>query len=45
MIVEKMQNRVRVADTDIGKQLKKRIADLNELVAAYRGGIIKENMK
>ncbi|MBQ7797329.1 MAG: fructose-1,6-bisphosphatase [Lachnospiraceae bacterium] len=44
-IVEKMQKRVMVADTDIGKTLKARIADLNELVAAYRGGIIKENMK
>lgn len=44
-IVEKMQKRVMVADTDIGKTLKIRIADLNELVAAYRGGIIKENVK
>jgi fructose-1,6-bisphosphatase-3 len=40
-----MKKRVRVADTDIGKTLKKRIADLNELVAAYRGGVIKENVK
>jgi fructose-1,6-bisphosphatase-3 len=45
MIVEHMKKRVRVADTDIGKTLKKRIADLNELVAAYRGGVIKENVK
>ena len=45
MIVEHMKNRVRVADTDIGKKLKAQIADLNELVAAYRGGIIKENYK
>lgn len=44
-IVEKMKKRVMVADTDTGKVLKAKIADLNELVAAYRGGIIKENMK
>ena len=31
-----------VADTDTGAELKKRIQDLDELVAAYRGGIIKE---
>ncbi len=44
-IVEKMKKRVMVADTDIGQKLKVRIADLNELVAAYRGGILKENYK
>lgn len=44
-IVEKMKKRVMVADTDIGRNLKAQIADLNELVAAYRGGIIKENYK
>ncbi len=45
MIVEQMKKRVMVADTDIGKKLKTQIADLNELVAAYRGGVIKENYK
>ena len=44
-ITEKMKNRVRVADTDIGKRLKQDIQDLNELVAAYRGGVLKENYK
>ena len=44
-IVEKMKKRVMVADTDIGKKLQADIADLNELVAAYRGGIIKEKYK
>ena len=28
-----------VADTDTGKMLAEKIADLKELVAAYRGGI------
>lgn len=43
-IVEKMQKRVMVADTDTGKMLAEKIADLKELVAAYRGGIIKEKL-
>ncbi|MBQ6857754.1 MAG: fructose-bisphosphatase class III, partial [Lachnospiraceae bacterium] len=44
-IVEQMQKRVMVGDTDKGTELKKQINDLNELVAAYRGGIIKEKME
>lgn len=41
-IVEKMKNRVMVADTDKGQELAERIEDLRELVAAYRRGDIKE---
>lgn len=44
-IVEKMQNRIMVADTDIGKDLARRIEDLKELVAAYREGILKEKVQ
>ena len=44
-IVEKMKKRVMVADTDTGKELAAKIADLKELVAAYRGGIIKEKLE
>ncbi len=43
-IVEKVKNRVMVADTDKGEELRSRIADLKELVAAYRRGDIKEQM-
>ncbi len=43
-IVEKMKNRVMVADTDRGVELKERIADLKELMAAYRRGDIKEQI-
>lgn len=43
-IVEKMKNRVMVADTDKGAELRERIADLKELVAAYRRGDIKEQI-
>lgn len=41
-IVEKMKHRVMVADTDKGRELKTRIEDLKELVAAFRRGDIKE---
>ena len=43
-IVEDMQKRVMVADTDTGKMLAEKISDLKELLAAYRGGIIKEKV-
>ena len=41
-VVEKLKTRVMVADTDKGRELKAQIADLKELVAAYREGLIKE---
>ena len=41
-IVEKMKNRIMVADTDKGKELSASIEDLKELVAAFRRGDIKE---
>lgn len=43
-IVEKMKKRVMVADTDKGVELRSRIDDLKELVAAYRRGDIKEQI-
>lgn len=44
-VVENMKNRVMVADTDKGAELAERIADLMELVAAYRDGVIKEKVE
>lgn len=44
-IVEKMQKRIMVADTDTGKELSGRIDDLKELVAAYREGDLKEKLQ
>ncbi len=41
-VVEKMERRVNVADTDTGEELALRIADLSALLAAYRSGEIKE---
>ncbi len=42
MIVEMSTHRMLVADTDKGKELKTQIADLQELLYAYRHGFIKE---
>ncbi|NLU07029.1 MAG: fructose-1,6-bisphosphatase [Clostridiales bacterium] len=42
IILEHAAKRKRVADTDIGKELKKQIADLEKLLIAYRKGLIKE---
>jgi len=36
-------HRMRVADTDIGTDLKRQISDLKQLLRAYRHGIISEN--
>lgn len=44
-VVERMQKRIMVADTDIGKSLKEQIQDLKELVHAYQEGILKEKVK
>ena len=44
-IVEISNRRMLVADTDIGVELRKQIADLEELLFAYRHGFIKEREK
>lgn len=41
-VVEKMPRRLMVRDTDQGEELKRRIADLEDLLSAYRGGTLKE---
>ncbi len=44
-IVETSQHRILVDDTDIGEELRKQIADLEELLWAYRHGFIQEKSK
>ncbi|MDE6457177.1 MAG: fructose-bisphosphatase class III, partial [Muribaculum sp.] len=44
-IVELSQKRMRVRDTDKGKELSGQIDELIELLYAYRNGIIKEHSK
>ena len=41
-VVEKVDKRTSVADTDIGAQLKRRVADLERLIEAYRQGLLPE---
>ena len=41
-MVEMTNRRMMVKDTDIGKELRSQIADLQKLLAAYRNGDIKE---
>lgn len=41
-VVEAMKQRVCVADTDTGRELSARIAELRALIEAYRSGLIKE---
>ena len=44
-IVEMMGRRIRVRDTDRGRQLQEQIKELRQLLHAYRHGLIKENAK
>ena len=44
-IVEMMGRRIRVRDTDKGRQIQEQIKELRSLLRAYRHGIIKENTK
>jgi fructose-1,6-bisphosphatase-3 len=37
-----MKQRVRVGETDNGRELKQQIADLEELLLAYRNGDLQE---
>jgi len=44
-IVEMMGRRIRVRDTDKGRQIQEQIKELRQLLRAYRHGLIKENTK
>jgi len=43
VIFEKMENRVKVSDTDQGKELQQRVDDLMALLDAYRSGAVAED--
>lgn len=42
-LVEKLERRANISDTDKGKDLLEQISDLRELLSAYRSGEIKES--
>jgi len=44
IVLEKEAVRMRVGDTDIGRELRTQIKDLEELLASYRKGLIKEKV-
>lgn len=44
-VVERMEKRTLVADTDIGARLRARVHDLERLIAAYREGLLPERIK
>ena len=43
-VVKRTLERKKVEDTDVGKELKEQILDLEVLLAAYRSGVIAERM-
>ena len=42
VLVQHVEKRKMVADTDIGKEIKERISQLEQLLAAYRAGVLAE---
>ena len=42
-IITKTEGRLKVADTDRGREMQERIADLKALIAAYKSGLIREH--
>ena len=43
IVVEKKSKRMKVKDTDKGKEIQNQINDLKKLLKAYRLGLIKSN--
>lgn len=43
VIFETRESRIKIADTDDGAKIREDIADLKELLEAYRTGLVKEN--
>lgn len=44
-VVEEVKKRVTVRDTDIGKELVKQVNDLEDLLVAFRTGLIREEIR
>ena len=45
VIFERMEHRMKIAETDVGRQLQEQIRDLMDLLAAFRSGAIVEDHK
>lgn len=44
-VFERMDARVKIAETDIGSELQRQVADLKALLKAYKMGLVKEDHK
>ena len=44
MVVKRLKDRLAVGDTDVGRDLREQITDLERLLAAYRNGEIIEKL-
>lgn len=42
-VFERMESRIKIGETDVGQEIRANIADLKELLDAYKTGEIKEN--
>ena len=42
-IIEKIENRMKIAETDEGRELQAQVEDLMDLLEAYRSGAVTEN--
>lgn len=42
-VVDASNNRLRIADTDKGKDMIEKVSDLKELISCYKRGILKEH--
>ena len=42
-IFERMETRRKIAETDLGREIEERIADLRLLLDAYRDGVVTED--
>jgi fructose-1,6-bisphosphatase-3 len=42
-VLEQNPVRIRVGETDVGRQIQRRVEELNALLDAYRTGLIKES--
>ena len=42
-VFERLEERQKIADTDVGRELRERISDLRELLSAFRAGAVTED--
>ncbi len=45
LIFERMESRIKIAETDDGKELQKQVDDLAALLEAYKTGLVQENFE